>query len=340
MKDKAVFSVIGIKHGHVYQMCDGLIKSGAVIKYVYDDDVKSVESFSLKFPTCKYVENADSIFSDNETDLIVCADIPNRRCDIGVISMRSGKDFFCAKAAMTTTEQLERIKTTCKETGRKFFIYYSEMVANKSALYAEKLIKCGKIGKVVNVIILAPHKLGENRPEWFFSREQSGGIITDIGSHQFYQFLRYTGNESAKITYSITANYSRIGEDFDDIGECCVRGDNGVTGYIRTDWLSPDSLNVFGDGRVFIVGTEGYIELRKYTDVGVSEEPDNVIMVNKNGVFKKSVFFCQDIDFFDNLLYDLKYRTEKAMNFTQSFAAMELALKAQNNANENRSADE
>jgi hypothetical protein len=45
-----------------------------------------------------------------------------------------------------------------------------------------------------------------------------------------------------------------------------VLGDRG-TGYIRVDWYSPDGLGTWGDGRLFILGTEGYIELRKYIDI-------------------------------------------------------------------------
>ena len=50
-----------------------------------------------------------------------------------------------------------------------------------------------------------------------------------------------------------------------DFGEALLRSPD-VTGYIRIDWFTPDGLPTWGDGRLTILGTEGYIELRKYVD--------------------------------------------------------------------------
>ena len=41
-----------------------------------------------------------------------------------------------------------------------------------------------------------------------------------------------------------------------------------ATGYIRVDWFTPDGLNTWGDGRLTILGTEGFIEIRKNCDLG------------------------------------------------------------------------
>ena len=68
-------------------------------------------------------------------------------------------------------------------------------------MYATDLVAAGTIGRVIQVIGLGPHRLGKaNRPDWFFEKAKFGGILTDIGSHQFEQFLTYTGATDATVT--------------------------------------------------------------------------------------------------------------------------------------------
>ena len=46
-------------------------------------------------------------------------------------------------------------------------------------------------------------------------------------------------------------------------------------GTMRLDWFTPDGLPDWGDGRLFLVGTEGTLELRKNLDLeGRPQEED------------------------------------------------------------------
>ena len=113
-------------------------------------------------------------------------------------------------------------------------------------------------------------------------RKKYGGILCDIGSHQIEQFLFYTGAKDAKILNAKIANYNHPEyPELDDFGDATLVADNGATGYFRVDWFTPDGLSTWGDGRTFILGTEGYIELRKYVDVARSQEENNLYWVNK-----------------------------------------------------------
>ena len=40
--------------------------------------------------------------------------------------------------------------------------------------------------------------------------------------------------------------------EFEDWGDANLIADNGATNYIRIDWLNPDGLRTWGDGRSFI----------------------------------------------------------------------------------------
>jgi predicted dehydrogenase len=245
--------------------------------------------------------------------------------------MDAGKDYFTDKAPFTTLEQLEAARAKVKETGRKYMVYYSERLHVESAVYAGQLIEQGAIGRVVQVTGFGPHRLNaSSRPEWFFKKEQYGGILCDIGSHQVEQFLFYAGCKSAQVLHSKVANYNAPDyPELEDFGDATLLGDNGATQYFRVDWLTPNGLGTWGDGRTLILGTEGYIELRKYIDIARDKSSNHVYLVNGEGEYHFHVDGQVGYPFFGELILDCLNRTEKAMTQEHAFMAAELCLKAQ-----------
>jgi predicted dehydrogenase len=184
---------------------------------------------------------------------------------------------------------------------------------------------------VVQVIGIGPHRLGKaNRPAWFFEKAKFGGILTDIGSHQFEQFLTYTGATDATVTQAAVGNFANPDKpEFEDFGEASLLGDNGASNYIRVDWFTPNGLSTWGDGRTVILGTKGYIELRKYVDVAREKTGDNVYIVDDSGERHINVTGQVGFRFFGQLILDCLNRTEKAMTQAHAFKSAELCLRAQ-----------
>lgn len=328
-----VFAAVGLDHGHIYGMCNALIDAGANAKWVYDPDPKKVETFlqRCKDKNVRVAESEEAVLADPEVQMVVSSRVTSERAALGIRAMKAGKDYFVDKAPLTTLEQLEAVKATIAETGRKYMVCYGERLSSESALYAGELVKKGVIGKVVQVLGLGPHRLNApSRPDWFFEKEKYGGILCDIGSHQIEQFLYYTGAEDAAIVNSEIANYSHPEyPELDDFGDCTLVGDNGATGYFRVDWFTPDGLNSWGDGRIFILGTEGYIELRKNLEVARDEAGDNVYWVDKEGEHYKNVKGQVGFPFFGQLILDCINRTENAMTQAHALKAAELCVRAQ-----------
>ena len=268
-------AAIGLDHGHIYGMCNGLTEAGAEVKWVYDPDPAKVEQFRKSFPQAEAAASKDEILEDPEVKLVASAIIPSLRGPLGLEVMAAGKDYFVDKGPFTTLEQLEQTRAVVKETAKKYMVYYSERLHVESAVYAGQLIEQGAIGRVLHVAGFGPHRINiPGRPEWFFQKEHYGGILADIGSHQVEQFLYYTGAKDAEVTHAKVANYHH--KEFpglEDFGDATLVADNGATGYFRVDWFTPDGLPTWGDGRTIIMGTEGYIELRKYLDVGGTMHP-------------------------------------------------------------------
>ena len=325
------FAVIGLDHGHIYGMCNGLIEAGAEIKWVYDPDPEKVAAFCKKYEQVKNASSEEEILEDDSVRLIASANIPSERCALGLRAMDHGKDYFTDKPPFTTLEQLHqaRIKTTA--TTLKYFVYYAERLHVESALFAGRLIQQGAIGRVIQVIGLGPHRINiDSRPDWFFQKEKYGGILCDIGSHQIEQFLSFANAKDATVLHSKVANYHhKQYPEFEDFGDATLVADNGATMYFRVDWFTPDGLGVWGDGRTLILGTEGYLELRKYCDIARDSASDHVYLVNNKEVKHFSVHGKVGFPFFGQLIRDCLDRSETAMTQDHAFKAAELCLKTQ-----------
>ena len=323
------FAVIGINHNHIYGQVECLLRGGAefVCFCAPEDDLAA--AFGAKHPNVPRVADRRRILEDPTIAMIVTAAIPAERAPLGIEAMRHGKDFMTDKPGMTSLEQLALARKVQAETGRIYSVCYSEHFETRSTVKAGELVKAGAIGKVVNTTGLGPHRLGLNpRPAWFFERERYGGIITDIASHQCEQFLFFADTLDVEVAAATVANRAHPQTPgLQDFGEFLLRGKD-VTGYVRVDWFTPDGLPTWGDGRLTILGTEGYIELRKYVDIAGRPGKDHLFLVDGKGV---QHIDCTEVDlpYGPALVQDVLNRTETAMGQAHCFKAMELALTAQ-----------
>jgi len=326
-----VFAAVGLDHGHIGGMCNGLMEAGATLKWIYDPDEKKVAQYLAMCPGAKAAKSEEEIFADKEVQMVATACIPSERCPLGIRAMEAGKDFFTDKTPMTTLQQLADAKAAVEKTGKKYAVYFSERLHCEAGVFAGQLIKDGAIGKVIQTIGLGPHRININsRPDWFKRREQNGGILCDIGSHQIEQFMYYTGATDAEIVAANIENYANPDNPgIDDFGDCNLRGNNGTTGYFRVDWFTPDGLSGWGDGRTMILGTEGFIELRKYLDLGKSPKGGHLFLSNHKTEEYIDVSGKVGFPYFGQLILDCLNRTENAMPQAHTFKAAELCVKAQ-----------
>ena len=327
-----VFSAVRLDHGHIYGMANGLTEAGATLKYVWDPDPAKVAAFVKAFPQATPARCEAEALEDPDTHLIAGAAVTSERCALGLRAMDAGKDYFTDKAPFTTLGQLAAAREKVGQTGRKYMVYYAERLHDEGALLAGELGEQGEIGRVIAVNGFGPHRLGApGRPAWFFQREKYGGILCDIGSHQIEQFLHYTGEEDAVVTASRIGNFSHPEyPELEDFGDCMLTGKNGAAHYFRVDWYTPDGLRTWGDGRLFILGTGGFIEVRKYVNLASEQAGGgHVYLVNGRGEQYINAVGVTGYPFFGQLILDCLNRTENAMTQAHAFKAAELCLKAQ-----------
>lgn len=326
-----VFAAAHFDHGHITGQCSSLVAAGGTLKWAYEPDARKHASFASRFKGVKFARSLDEVLADPEVRLVAAAAVTSERGPLGCRVLEAGKDYFTDKAPFTTLEQLDQARAVVKRTGRKYMVYYSERLTSESGMFATDLVNDGVIGRVVQVTGLGPHRLSKStRPAWFFERAKYGGILCDIGSHQCEQFLTYAGAKDATVTHAVVGNFANPDTpELEDFGEASFTADNGATNQFRVDWFTPAGLSTWGDGRTFILGTKGYIELRKYVDVGREKSGEHVYLVDGKGEHHIPVKGRVGERFFGELILDCLNRTEIAMTQAHAFKAAELCLKAQ-----------
>lgn len=329
---KIKFSVVGINHGHINSQVAAVIRGGGELVSMFAKEPDLTAAFVKRFPQVKVARTEAEVLEDKTTQLIVSAAIPDERAPLGIRSMKHGKDFMVDKPGITTLEQLAEARKVQAETRRIYSIMYSERLENRATVKAGELVQSGAIGRVLQTIGLGPHRTNiKTRPAWFFERARYGGILCDIASHQADQFLYFTGSTSADVVASQVGNLNHPQfPGLEDFGDMMLRGNRG-TGYVRVDWFTPNGLSTWGDGRLTILGTDGFIEIRKNVDITKRPEGNNLYLVDQ----KETRFIdCQKVElpYGGQLVQDVLNRTETAMPQAHCFLATELVLKAQKQA--------
>jgi predicted dehydrogenase len=334
------FAVCGMSHDHIYGMIGAVQRGGGELVAAWGGEEDKLAAFKKRFPDVKIAATQDEILNDDAIQLVLSSQVPYERAGLAVRAMRHGKDFLSDKPGMTTLEQLAEVRQAIAETKRIYAILYSELLEVKAAVYAGVLVRQGAIGKVIQTINIAPHQIVQKggdaggsmpRPDWFWDPDKYGGILCDIGSHQVDQFVYFTGSRQAEAVESQVANVRHPEHPrFQDFGDMVLRGDRGF-GYVRLDWFTPDGLGTWGDGRLFILGTDGYIEVRKYANVAVSPQGNNLFIVDKN---RARYIDCNNmpLPFGPQFVADIVNRTHEAQNLDEALLAAELVINAQRNA--------
>jgi len=323
------FGVIGLNHGHIYGQTAAVLAGGGALAGFHAKEDDLAAAFLKRYPDAKRVSDESQILEDASVKLVVSASVPSERAPLGIRVMKHGKDFLVDKPGITSLEQLAEVRRVREETGRIYDIFYGESVENRAVVRANRLVHEGAVGRVIQVTGFGPHRTNpKSRPAWFWDPRYYGGILCDIASHQAYHFLSITGSKTAEVVAAQVANVRHPDQpQFEDFGDAMWRGDGG-TGYVRVDWFTPDGLSTWGDGRITILGTDGYIEIRSNVDIAGRKGGEHLFLVDQK---ETRYVDCSDekLPFGHDVVSDVLERTQTAMPQAATLLAAELVLRAQ-----------
>lgn len=324
----ARFAAIGLDHRHIYDLTQGLLDAGATCAGHTPDttDPRVLAGFRKRFPEVPAIERA-RLLADPSIDFVVIAAVPRDRAALAVEAMRGGKHVMTDKPGVTTPAQLEAVRAAVAETGRVWSICLGRL-ASPAVQEALRLVRAGTLGRLVQVVSLAPHRLNRDlRPSWFFDKPAYGGIINDIGVHSIDQFLALADASDAELVSSTIGAFGTQPPGFEDFAEITLQTPS-VRGYARVDWFTPDGLPTWGDGRLFLLGTEGTLELRKNLDIEGRPGTDHLFLATREATRHID---CSrlPVTYYRDFLADIRDGTETTMPQADVFTVCRLALAAQ-----------
>jgi len=322
------FAAIGLDHRHVYDLTTGLRAAGAVC--VGHDpettDPRVLAGFCKRFPDAPAVAR-ERLLDDPSIDFIVLSAVPRDRAGIAIDAMRRGKDVMVDKPGVTTLDQLAAVEAAVQATGRIWSVCLGRL-ASPAVQAALEVARSGELGRLISLTSLAPHRLNRAlRPAWFFERDAYGGIINDIGVHSIDQFLAFADAADATIAASTIGSFGTPPAGFEDFAEITLRSAT-MTGTMRLDWFTPDGLPDWGDGRLFLVGTEGTLELRKNLDIDGKPGGDHMFVAGRQRTRYQNCT-TMPVTYYRDFLDDLRDRNGRMLDGGRVFAVCRLALRCQ-----------
>lgn len=324
----ARFAALGLDHRHIYDLTAGLIAAGAqcVGHDPLTSDPRVLAGFRRRFPDVPALDRG-VLLRDPSIDFVVIAAVPRDRAALAVMAMRHGKHVMTDKPGVTTESQLDAVRAEVMLSGLRWSIALGRLLSPTAQAMA-RTIADGRIGRLIHLTQLLPHRLNRAlRPDWFFDPAAYGGIVTDIGTHAIDQFLACAGADTATIEHCAIRARGTQPDGFQDLAEFTLRAP-GLSGYTRLDWYTPDGLADWGDGRVFAVGTEGTIELRKNLDLAGRAGGHHMFVTDRAGTTHHDCA-SEPVGFYRDFLADIADDGERTMAQSHVFAVCSLALALQ-----------
>jgi predicted dehydrogenase len=316
--------VVGLEHLHVLELVDGLCSAGATVVAHTDGD--SLSPLFAGWQTGSRPTDRSGVLADPDVDLVVVAGVPADRADDSVAALASGRSVLSDKPGVTTTAQLERVRTAVATSGQRWWVLFSERFGVPAVRWAVDLARSGAIGRVVGVQGSAPHRAAfESRPGWFADPERAGTLLVDLATHQVDQFVALAGTDDVRVVHAASGNVAA--PEFPavhDVAELVLAG-GGTRGFHRVDFLEADGFPSWGDVRLVVTGTDGRLEVRTPVSDGAAGPPELWITDHTS---HRRVDLEPRATWAEELLADLADGGERLMERDHPFTVSRIVLEA------------
>lgn len=264
MKKKIAFA--GFRHGHIMSLYDRAGKhQNLEIVAACEEDAATRDALRRGEQVNITHHDFTQMLDEVPCDLIAIGDYYTRRGSLAIEALRRGKHVLADKPLCTGRAELEEIAALAGGKGLSVFCMFD--LRSRSVFgEARKLIREGKLGKIVQIQFSAQHPLlRDSRPAWYFEDGKHGGTINDIACHAIDLLPWLTGSRIGRIIAARSWKAMNPGnDDFRDAGQFMLELDNGCGVMGDVSYSAPDSIAYSHPcyWRFNIWGTGGMIEFR------------------------------------------------------------------------------
>lgn len=176
-----------------------------------------------RYPQAEIALSADEIFRDETIDLVVVATSNDMHYPFAKRALESGKHVVVEKPFTNTVAQADELIALAKEK-HLILAPYHNLRFNSDYRTVEKVVKSGRLGRIVNLESRFDRFRNYLRPNaWREENLPGSGIFFDLGPHLIDQALQLFGKPNAVFAdLSIQRDHARTIDNFD----CLLYYDN------------------------------------------------------------------------------------------------------------------
>jgi UDP-N-acetylglucosamine 3-dehydrogenase len=195
---------------------------------VCDSNPEAGEKIASKFKT-KYFRNVkDLLAAGVEAVSVVTPTMAHY--DIAKTVIESGVNLLLEKPATGASDKLHELSKLAEKKGVTLAVGFIER-HNPVVSFAMKNLSSGTFGSLISA--------HSRRVSSFPSRIKDVGVIMDLGVHDI-DILKYISGAPAKSVYATAGKFKN--KDFEDHANIIIEFDNGVTGVVEVNWLTPTKV--------------------------------------------------------------------------------------------------
>ena len=296
---------------------------------VADINVDLAKKFAEDYNIPKWYKSHQELLADKEIDAVAVITSTSTHKDVVIDAAQSGKAVFCEKPISISLDDAKEMMQVVEKTGAFFQMGFQRRF-DKGYLEAKKKIDEGLIG--TPVLILSTSRDPFRPPLEFCNPKVSGGLIADMGAHDFDVCRMFMGEVKSVYSAAGTLAYPEM-KDVGDIDNAIV------TMYFENETIGTINLSrnaVFGyDIRTEIWGTNGSLQIGYFRETPI-------LVLTKNSVSHDTIphfmqrfelaYLAQIKDFIANVAAE----TAPSITGYDAIAALEISLAANRSYKENR----
>lgn len=276
---KKAFAIAGCQHAHISIFIEEMLALGYPCAGICDEgDQTLARQLSEKY-NIPFIDHIEQLLQKDEVQYVGSSAINHEKIQLAATCEQHGKHLMLDKPAVVDRAGYEQLEQIISRGNIQIGMLLTERY--RPSLYTLKaLIQKGEIGQIISITMRKPHRLRPGtRPQWHFSKEQSGGIIIDLLVHDFDLLRWLTGQEVSEVKGRMGKQILPEYPEFYDTAAVQVEMDAGTVAQLYADWHAPEKCWTWGDGRIFVTGTKGSAEIRLAGDPVVSGKGELLLVM-------------------------------------------------------------
>jgi len=265
--EKARIAIIGTGSRGQFHIQNLLNVVHAEIVAICDNYQPNLDLAAALCPKAKKYTDYRDVLQSKDVQGILNATPLHVHSIITIAGLKAGKHVFCEKSMARTVEQCKEMYDAYKQTGKVLFIGHQRMFDPKY-LKALEMVHSGAIGEIVGLRNfwfrnndwrrVVPSPSLERKINWRLYKDSSGGLMTELGTHQIQMGTWALKSLPDYILGSGDLMYWKDGREVYDNVQVIYHYPNGV----KLTFESIISNKFYGMGEE-ILGDKGTIELDK-----------------------------------------------------------------------------